>query len=366
MKKDNYKKKRYRFRSNRGQNNKINYITIFILIFTIIGSFVFLKLGLDSQKGIRPDYSYSVQKSSPYEVLLLPNDFYEEDVLPSNCYYASKSIDFFIINFKYNFKGSRQTNLEYTYSITADLIGTVDVGDGLKREVWTRNYILQENITNPINNAKEFLVDKNIKIDYKNYNNLARAYEKQYGITIETNLKIHFNIDYLIDLTSLNLSKEKIEDNIELNIPITNNITNVNEDYQKEITKDFFSNNEKLNVKKSIFYVLSGVFLLGAIFVVIIRIILKNKSTPEEVYNHNIKRILKYCKDLIVTVSNEPNLSNLEVMSITVLDDLIDVAEQNQSNIIHYEVEKNEKSNLYVIVGNYVYIYVVTASDIIR
>ena len=95
-----------------------------------------------------------------------------------------------------------------------------------------------------------------------------------------------------------------------------------------------------------------------------IRIILKHKSTPEEIYNHNIKRILKYYRDLIVTVSNEPNLSNLEIMNITVLDDLIDVAEQNQSNIIHYEVIKNELSNLYVIVGNYVYIYVVTASNI--
>ena len=51
-------------------------------------------------------------------------------------------------------------------------------------------------------------------------------------------------------------------------------------------------------------------------------------------------------------------------MNISVLDDLIDVAEQNQSNVIHYEIVKNERSNLYVIVGNFVYIYVVTANTI--
>ncbi len=358
MKKEN-RRKRYRFRSRKSKNNKINYITIFTFIVTIVTSFAFLRLGIDSKNSIKPDYSYSVQKSSPYEVILLPNDFYAEKILPSNRYYASKSIDSFNINFKYNFKGSRQTNIEYIYGITADLVGTVDTGDGQKKEVWVRNYVLQENETNSNINTDEFLVNKNINIDYKSYNNLARAYEKTYGITIETNLKVHLNISYLIDL-----SQDKIEDNIELNIPITNTITNINEDYQNDTTKDIFLNNEQLNIKENVFYVISGLFLLGAISIVIIRIIIKNKSTPEEIYNHNIKRILKYYKDLIVTVSNEPNLSNLEVMNINILDDLIDVAEQNQSNIIHYEAVKNERSNLYVIVGNYVYIYVVTASDI--
>lgn len=358
------RKRRYRFRSRMRQNNKINYITFFILIVTIVSSCAFLKLGLDSKNSIKPDYSYSVQKSSPYEVLLLPNDFYAENTLPSNRYYASKSIDSFLINLKYNFKGSKQTNLEYTYGIIADLVGTVDTGDGQKKEVWDRNYVLQENITSLNNNINEFSIDENINIDYQNYNNLARSYERTYGITIEANLKIRFNVSYLVDFLDPNSSQEKIDDYIELNIPITNTITEVNENYEKDMSKDVFLNNNEFNVKEITFYVLSGIFLLGAISIVIIRLILKNKSTPEEIYNHNIKRILKYYRDLIVTVSNEPNLTGLEVMNINILDDLIDVAEQNQSNIIHYEVIKNERSNLYVIVGNYVYIYVVTANDI--
>ena len=364
MKKNSNRKKRYRFRSRMSQNKKINYITSFTLIVMLVMSFVFIKLGFDSKNNIKASYSYFAQKSSPYKVLLLPNDFYLENPLSSKGYYASKSIDSFIINFKYDFKGNKQTNLEYTYGITADLIGTVDTGDGQKKEVWARNYILQNNVTNSIENTDEFLVDKNIDIDYQNYNNLARSYEKTYGITIEANLKVHFNISYLIDLSSLNLTQEKVEDSMELNIPITSTITQINEDYQNETTKDIFSNTDEIDIKEFIFYILSGLFLFGTITVIIIRIIIKNKSTPEEVYNHNIKRILKYYRDLIVTVSNEPNLSGLESMNINVLDDLIDVAEQNQRNIIHYEVAKNERSNLYVIVGNYVYIYVVTANDI--
>lgn len=357
------KRKKYQFRNKPNQNKKINYITNLLAIILTIISFIFLVIGLNVKNNINPDYSYLVKKSSPYKVLLLPNDFYAENTLPSNRYYVSKSIDYFYIDFKYNFKGNRQTNIEYTYGITADLVGTVDNGDGQKKEVWVRNYTLQENVTNSSMNTDSFLVDKNINIDYKNYNNLARSYEKNYGIAIETNLKVQFNISYVIDVSGFNLTQEKVEDTIELNIPVTNTITKINEDYQNEITKDIFSNKKQLDIKEITFFVLSGLFLLGAIFIIIIKIIIKHKSTPEEIYNRNMKRILKYYKDLIVTVSNEPNLNNLEVMNISILDDLIDVAEQNQSNIIHYEMVKNEKSNLYVIVGNYVYVYEVTTNS---
>lgn len=359
------KRYRYRFRSRTSENKRIKYITILLAVSLIVISCIFLILGLKFNNSVKPDYSYLINKSSPYEVLLLPNEFYAENILSPNRYYASKSIDSLYIDFKYHFKGSKQTNIEYVYGITADLVGTVDNSDGQKKEVWTRNYILQENVTSSSVNTDGFLVDKDINIDYKSYNNLVRSYEKTYGIVIEASLKIRLNISYLVDLSNLNLPQEKIEDNIELNIPITNNVTKVNEDYQSETTKNIISDKAKLDIREIIFYVLSGLFLLVAISIFIIRIIIKNKSTPEEMYNHNIKRILKYYKDLIVTVSNEPNLTNLEVMNINVLGDLIDVAEQNQCNIIHYEIVKKERSNLYVIVGNYVYIYIVT-SDIIR
>ena len=77
-------------------------------------------------------------------------------------------------------------------------------------------------------------------------------------------------------------------------------------------------------------------------------------------YNKNINSIFKYYRDLIVTVTNIPDISNLKIMHIAILDDLIDVAEQNQSIIIHYEIIPGKKSNLYVIIDNFVYIYTVT------
>ena len=74
--------------------------------------------------------------------------------------------------------------------------------------------------------------------------------------------------------------------------------------------------------------------------------------------------ILKYYKELIVTVNNEPNFSNLEIINVANFKDLIDIAEQNKRNIIHFVVANKLKSKLYVIVENYVYMYIVSSKNI--
>ena len=77
-------------------------------------------------------------------------------------------------------------------------------------------------------------------------------------------------------------------------------------------------------------------------------------------YQDKIRHILKEYKELIVTVKSEPDISNLKIMHLITFDDLIDVAMQNNVNIIYFEKIKNQKSNLYVIVNDYVYIYIIT------
>ena len=93
------------------------------------------------------------------------------------------------------------------------------------------------------------------------------------------------------------------------------------------------------------------------IIIIILKTKRNNKKTLEKRYIYNLKRIFKYYNNLIVNVINEPNLDNLKILKVSKLEDLIDVAEQTQSNIIYYEVIPNEKSNFYVFIDKYVFIY---------
>ena len=111
---------------------------------------------------------------------------------------------------------------------------------------------------------------------------------------------------------------------------------------------------------------LAILFLCGAITLImkIIKEIINNKALQDN-YEKNINRILKYYGDIIVTVNDEPDFTNSQIMNVQNFGDLIDVAEQNKKNIIHYEVLEKEESNLYVVIDKYVYKYVVTTGKLI-
>ena len=180
-------KRRYRSitkRSYVAKNNKL-YIIIFSCIIIFIIGALFIKLGIDERKNVEPEYSYSGEKSSSYEVLLKPNDFYESQSLPSSLYYASKSIDNFVINFKYDFNGSKETNLSYSYNVTAELIGYANDKSGQSRKVWSKTFDIAENKDIQQNYIKDFSISQDANINYETYNNLARLYEEKYGITID-------------------------------------------------------------------------------------------------------------------------------------------------------------------------------------
>ena len=342
-------------RSVKIEHNKINN-TVIIIIFVL--AVIFINLGANFKENIIPVYSYKAQKSDNYEVVLKPNNFYQTETLPSGGYYASNSIKTIAMNLKYNFKGNAKANIKYNYNVTANLIGTVEGSNNQDKEVWNVINVVIENGSEQTD-INEFAVNEKVNIDYEEYNNLVRSYERTYGITINAVLKVRLNIAYNIN----NLGIEN--DCIQMDIPITNTVTEVKQNYEAETVKDINPTVENLQTGKIIFYVITTILIIIDMVLIVLRLYKNRKlRTPEIMYNKNINHIFKYYRDLIVTVSNEPNLQDLKVMNVAIIEDLIDVAEQNKSSIIHYEVIQNEKSKFYVIVGKYVYVYTVTANKL--
>ena len=331
--------------------------SIIISLFMVIIAGFFFKLGFSTKEDLSVLYNYEVYKSDDYKVSLKPNDFYTSKVLSSGGYYASQSIDNFMINLKYDFKLDKSANLDYTYNVTADLVSKVNMNDNQDKEVWHRTFNLIDN-KNTKDDMDSFSINQDVDIDYQYYNNLSHSYENKYGIVIDTTLKIYLNVYININLDNKNIDNPKLQDYIELDIPINSTVTQVNKNYQ-DITYNSITNTAKnVYISEVIYYIIGILFIIGAVIIIIIKV--KNVIANANTYENNIKHILKYYSDLIVTVVNVPTLENLEVMNVTIFDDLIDIAEQNKKNIIYYEDIKEKKSNFYVIVDKYVYIYVIT------
>ena len=328
--------------------------SVIIVVTCLLGlSVFFLGVGIKKDKK-EPLYSYVATKEADYQVLLKENNFYDEKKLPSDKYYASKSIDKYLIKFEYDFKSKNIEEIEYRYNVTAQLVGKVSNNEQ-EKEIWTKNYKLIEDKKNEVN-EHEFQIFENVDIDYDSYNNLAREYEENYGIAIDAVLKVKFNILYDIKIqdknrgeVEKNINREDRGDTIELDIALTNSVSNVERNYEKETKKEEYSKNDA-----KMYYLISGVNIIIAVVIIIIS---KRKKTPEEKYKRKIKHIMKNYSELMVTVSNEPIVENYIVMKINKLEDLVDLAEQNRTNVIHYEKIKNEQNKFYVYVDKFVYVY---------
>ena len=311
-----------------------------------------------------PLYEYQGQKNSDYQVVLKPNDFYITPFLPSGLYYVSKSIDSFNLNYKYDFKAKEKANIEYNYAVTANLVGNTTTNDNQSKEVWNRTYNLIGDNSNNQNDVDGFTINQDVNIDYEEYNKLTRLFEQTYSVAIDATLKVYLNVNIKIILPDSNETPQLIEDCIELDIPVNSTVTEVKENYEKSIYNNIMSETRRVSIKEIAYYVIGALFILGAITIAVIVIKKrKNSKTLQDMYETNIKHILKYYSDLIVTVSNEPDLTNLQIMNVPLFNDIIDVAEQNKCNIIHYEELKKRQSTLYVIVGKYAYKYVVLADE---
>ena len=327
--------------------------TIIISLIIIILGILSIIIGFNYTKSIPIIYSYTVQRNTDYEVILNPNEFYDTDILTSNLYYASKSINNLKINFNYNFIGSNKTNLKYKYNITANITGNVNTDNNLDEQIWNKEFILLESNEENLNNSDKFSINKNINIDYQYFNEFARNYEKNYEISINAILKVKLNIFCDLDLIEKN---ETIEDCIELDIPLTDTVTNVNEKYQNENSKDIYLISKETSTEELICFIIGGTCIVISLIIQIAnrKNFIKSK---EEKYIDSINKFLKSYSNIIITVTTRPQINDLKIINVQTINDLINIAEQNQNNIIYYN--SDNKKEFYIVTNIFVYIYTV-------
>lgn len=326
----------------------IDCLLIIIAITLLSLGLIYLNKTFNIEDSLPSIFDYEVQKKGDYTVNLKPNDFYQNTKLGKGLYYPSKGIDLIDIKFKYFLKGNKNADINYSYNIATDLICTGSNSEDLGKEILDyKEYFSGDDLK--VKDTNKFVIEKTLGIDYEKYSNLANDFEKTYNIPISSKLLIKLQVRFNIDSEIQN--NETVEDNIEIEIPITDTVTEVKENFCETSESKIFSKNKK---ETKILYAIIGTtnLVVGLIIAVFVyKKNIKNKSNKDF-----SKYILNYYKELIVKVKDEPDISNLKVIYIEKVEDLINLVNQNNSNIIYYKDDKVEK--FYVLLNEYVFMYV--------
>ncbi len=291
------------------QNKKIKILTILSILLFVISIFLLSNNNFSSKK----DNSYELENNTYYEVSLIQNNYFSNNKISD--YYIANSIKSIDIYFDYYLKNN--DNMNYSYDITAVLKSYADNGTKL---VWEKEFILD---SNKKENQKKLIINKVYNLDYQYYANYVKSFQEYYNIKAENYLYIKLNIN--ID--------DSINHYILITIPINNIV-----DITMEDNTGINTNNENNSINKKEIFII--------IIIAIILLIIKNNYKQD-----SESTLLKHNKDIIMNIKNKPFINSNNIIYLTDLKDLINIAINYNINIFHYQ------NNYYIIKDNNYYMY---------
>lgn len=306
-----------------------------LIIFLLVCLGILLWMNRQKQEEIST--FYQIHRSSDYQVHLKENSFYQEKALPSHQYYVTEAIDSLEFQFQYQYQQEKLEKLFYRYRIRLELIVLARDKDQKAQEIWKRSIPLTENFEKE-QTGNSYTIEETVLIPLKQYQDLVSMYEKKYHLSVRGLLKVFLEVE----------AKGKT-DTIEVEIPITDTIMTVSENYEEESV----SLNQEKEKKNSLI-----LYLLPLPFILLFFLPRKKKRSTQERYQKNLKRVLKEYRTFLIAILDKPPIENLKEISLTKMEDLVNIAEETNSPILYYQ--EKQKTTFYLLFHDFVYCYTIS------
>lgn len=332
--------------------------TILLLITLFIMTILFTQGAFNGTTSTTINYNES--SSLDYSVYLKDNNFYDTDYLAKDKIYVASLIDNILINFKYNFNIEKASNIDFEYDVVAKL--TIDEAT-TGNNYFEKEYPLLTDKRFSINNANNYSLDEQVKINYDYYNKLANEFKQQYGVETSSNLTVYLKINKRnqdVETTqAINTSTMYVK------IPLSEKSVNIELNYKDINNSNYFietTNNKTANI---VFGILAIIFLVGTIIVTIkltrLLLLLRSKKTT---YDKFIDKILNEYDRLIVENSTGPDTIKNNVIKINKFEELLDVRDNLKLPIMYYVISKHNKCCFYIKHNRDLYLMTVKAVDL--
>ncbi len=333
--------------------NIIIFIILIIgLIFSLNKAFSITKKGFISYKEI---------SDINYKVYLKDNNFYDKPYLEKGMAYVASLIDKIDINYNYKINSSVNSNIDINYAIVAKLVIASQNNNSVFFE---KEYELSKTATDEIVDNNNYLLDKEISVDYNYYNDLANQFKSKYAVNTNSRLEVSLIVkEKNKENNSYDLDNESVAT---LVIPLSEQEVNINMNDNNINRETKITSDVKIIINDTTFVIVSIVITILAIIALIsiIKKILIFTKNERSNYDKFIKRILVGYDRIIVNVKTAPDINNYNVIKVESFQELVDVRDNTKEPINYYIIQEHIKSEFYLINNNNLYLYVVKAVDI--
>lgn len=358
----NTQSKRKQNKNFQEQNkNKSFYVKLIIKIILLIVLISISAFSLRASLTSTGVLSYAEHGTTDYKVYIKENNFYKDRYLGKNMTYITSLVDYIDIDFNYNFDTTEMANLDYTYSVYANLVITPEDNS---KVLFDEKYILQDATSKKVSKTENYNITKTVNLDYNYYNDLANTFKSTYGVNCNSKLIVGLKIDTngkdLKYETNFNNSEE---------MKVTFSLAKKQVDINMDLAT--LNKTENINIESNSLIKNKGLSMIGIIFtfasimnlVSVIRTIYNIRMQKDE-YTRYIDKILNNYDRAIVETQYIPNLDEYEVIEVGKFSEILDVRDTLRLPIIYAPIE-GEGSCFYIRHEDTIYIHYVSCTSLV-
>lgn len=327
------------------------YILLCIAVIIICSMLIYGKI-VERNKVVKQEIlSYSNKLDTNYAVNLKENPYILEKILPMGKVYVTDLIDSIDMNLNYEYTATEDANIKYQYRIVG-LLGAYYTSNGTEQKVWEKEYELKPMIES-VTKGKEFKISELINIDLDTYNNEIESFEKEYGITLRSNLLIQLEVSMVSEVDSI-----KFDNNYFTNIQIglgekTTQVQGDLEEIESDTIKQEYTRIENGDIIAIILYI--AVIVISAVCLRFVIFNTKSINVLKNLYKVELNRILKSCDEKIVKLNKKLDLEDKEIIEVKDFGELIKLSEELYKPVLYWEVSEKEEAEFFIIASNIIY-----------
>jgi len=336
-------------------------VIIFLLLFFAALSISLFLVGKSLTVSNEKIINYRENGSLDYKVNLKPNDFYEEPFLGRDMLYVASLIKNIDLDFNYQFMISENKNLDFSYSVVADLKITDQTESNVYYE---KQFVLLDNKKAKVNNSMQYMLNEKVTIDYDYYNSIANDFKTSYGIDGVSNLTVYLKINKNV----LEGNENSILNNgssMSVKIPLSQKSISIKIDDNGINATNNIVTEKSVALTNILSIIVAAILFIGSVAALLKTLELLALLFPKKSnYDKQVEKILKEYDRLIVETPTVPDLTDKNIIKIKRFEELLDARDNLKLPIMYHNLTSHQKCYFYIRQEETIYLMVLKATDV--
>ena len=299
-----------------------------------------------------------------YTVSIKEDDNYSKRELPSDMKYVSSLIETINPTFKYDFHSTSPLEISYNYTVVSKYV-VLDYESESKQLTEPEEAILKNDSKKLTGTSVQ--INEAVDIDFQKYAQRALEYKQTLRVPALAKLYVYLtvNIDAhkkgveVCDKDSKDCYKETLVQ--ELEIPLTESLTEITKTKKAINKQDFMNTVEKYVISNVPFFIAGCLFALVDIMLIIRFVFEYKRYKKKDLYTSIVSKLLKDYDRVIVSGKLDIDESKYtNIVYPDTFEKLVDASVNEGSPILYYNVLPGQKCFFVIINGDTMYKFRIT------